>query len=107
MWSFSLDGQRQPVVKADVVATLHDRGQDRAGRLVDRMRDNAGILDANAVDALGLRVHRELQRLGEELQLGRRVAALIRALTPHLGFEGADPIRVVDVGCGLGPVRSA
>lgn len=91
-------------MKADVVATLHGRGQDRASRIVDRMLDDEGVLVADAVDALGLRVHRELQRLGEELQLGRRVAALVQTLIPRLGLDSADPIRVVDVGCGLGHV---
>jgi hypothetical protein len=97
MWSFGREGQRLPVVKADVVATLLGRGQDRAGRIVGRMLDDDGVLDANDVDALGLRVHCELQ-------LGRRVAALVQTLITGLGLNIADPIRVVDVGYGIGHV---
>ena len=64
-------------------------------------------LDSEAVDALGLRVHYELARLGEELQLDRRVAALVGALIRQLGLDSGEPIRVVDVGCGLGHVLRA
>jgi SAM-dependent methyltransferase len=60
------------------------------------------VLDPGYVDALGLRVHRELQRLGEELQLGRRVAALLRPVVETVRRRGAGQVRVVDVGCGLG-----
>jgi SAM-dependent methyltransferase len=50
-----------------------------------------------------LRVHRELQRLGEELQLPRRVAAELRpTIAPLVDDETNDPVRIVDIGCGLG-----
>jgi 2-polyprenyl-3-methyl-5-hydroxy-6-metoxy-1,4-benzoquinol methylase len=54
------------------------------------------------VDALGLRVHRELQRLGEELQFGRRVAAVLGPVVAELRRSVGSLVRIVDVGCGLG-----
>lgn len=88
------------VVRADAVELLRSRGQARAARIVERLPAPDGLLDVATVDALGLRIHRELQRLGEELQLGRRVASVVRTLLP----AGDEPARVVDVGCGLGHV---
>lgn len=107
LWAFSADGRRVPVVKADVVTALHARGQRRAARLVEAMPSVDGVLIADYVDALAIRVHAELQRLGEELQFARRVAAW---LTPHLWRlrrNGHRVVRVVDVGCGLGYVVRA
>jgi len=101
LWSFDGAGRRQPVEKQDVLTTLLERGQQRAARIVSRLPERDGGLDAREVDALGLRVHCELQRLGEELQLGRRVASLIGSLLLRPGLD-AGPIRLVDVGCGLG-----
>ena len=50
-------------------------------------------------------MHCELQRLGEELQLGRRVGELLAGwVRPMLAEDPARPVRVVDVGCGIGPV---
>lgn len=99
LWS----GSGDPVARAEAVGLLRSRGQARAARIVERLPARDEVLDPAAVDALGLRIHRELQRLGEELQLGRRVASLVRTLLP------ADdaPMRLVDVGCGLGHVLRA
>ncbi|MFJ2757052.1 methyltransferase domain-containing protein [Nocardioides sp. NPDC087217] len=96
LWSDS----GEPVVRAEAVALLRSRGQSRAARTVSLLPERDGLLDGDATDALGLRIHRELQRLGEELQLGRRVASVVRTLLP----AGSAPLRVVDVGCGLGHV---
>jgi len=96
LWSDS----GEPVVRAEAVALLRSRGQSRAARTVSLLPERDGLLDGDATDALGLRIHRELQRLGEELQLGRRVASVVRTLLP----AGDEPVRVVDVGCGLGHV---
>jgi SAM-dependent methyltransferase len=63
-----------------------------------------GYLVAEEVDALGVRIHCELQRLGEELQLGRRATSLIDELLPLLGLDDGRPVRLVDVGCGVGHV---
>lgn len=66
-----------------------------------RMPATDDVLDADAVDHLGIRVHCELQRLTEELQFARRVAATLGPLLDPLGADGRV-VRVVDLGCGLG-----
>lgn len=96
------DGTRTPIRRADVVAALRERGQHRAARIAGRLPVVPdGHLDLDAVDALVLRVHAELQRLNEELSQGRRAAAYLR---PVLARLGPGPVRLVDVGCGLGHV---
>jgi SAM-dependent methyltransferase len=101
LWPVGADGERRPVAKAEVMARLAGSGQRRGARIVSRMASVDGVLDAGYLDAVGVRVHCELQRLGEELQLGRRVAALLAPLAA--GLHGGA-VRVVDVGCGLGYV---
>ena len=103
LWPVDEKGRRRPVGQGTAVATLVANGQRRAARIVSAMPAAEDVLDLAYVDALGLRVHRELQRLGEELQFGRRAAALLRPLVDRLR-TGPGPIRVVDVGCGLGYV---
>jgi SAM-dependent methyltransferase len=100
LWAVTSSGERLPVPKAEVLARLGASGQRRARRIVSRMPASTGMLDDAHVDALGVRVHCELQRLTEELQLPRRVTALLKPLVS--GLPG--PVRVVDVGCGLGYV---
>lgn len=102
LWSVDADRAPLPVMKADLVARLTSLGQHHAARIVSRMPVVNGSLDPGYVDALGLRVHRELQRLGEELQFGRRVAALLGPVVTELRRSVGGPVRVVDVGCGLG-----
>jgi SAM-dependent methyltransferase len=63
------------------------------------------VLDEDAVDGLMIRVHCELQRLNEELQLPRRIAATLSDWArPLLLQQPGVRLRVVDVGCGLGYV---
>lgn len=97
LWSVDAAGARQPVRRCDVEAELVARGQRRAARIVRNVPTSDGVLVA---DALSLRVHAELQRLSEELQMGRRVAALLGPLVAAMSDDGA--VRIVDVGCGLG-----
>lgn len=104
LWPFDESGQRLPVERDAAADLLRSRGQHRAARIVRRMAATGGQIDTIAVDALGLRVHCELQRLGEELQLGRRVAELVADL---VGSLPPGPVRLVDVGCGLGHVLRA
>ncbi|WP_160142795.1 methyltransferase domain-containing protein [Cellulomonas algicola] len=98
------DGRRVPVRRADVVDELRVRGQGRAARLASRLPVRAGgVLDERAVDALLVRIHCELQRLEEELQQPRRCAELLRPWVEHWRAQDPDrPVRVVDVGCGIG-----
>lgn len=109
LWSMAADGAPVPVVKADVLERLRALGQRRAARIVSAMPAVDGILDRGYVDALGVRVHCELQRLGEELQLPRRIAAVLAPIVERVRRHrrGDGPVRVVDVGCGLGFVVRA
>ena len=43
-----------------------------------------------------------MQRLAEELVQGRRVVEALDPIVRRLRAESSDPVRVVDVGCGLG-----
>src|SRR5215831_2647796 len=102
LWSIDADGMRQAVSKADVLHRLRAQRQGRAARIVSAMPSAHGILDPGYVDALGFRVHCELQRLGEELQLARRVAASLSPLIERVRLRSTGPVRIVDIGCGLG-----
>lgn len=105
LWSLDEAGERNAVTRDGVVRILHARGQKRAARIVaDLPVTEAGELDPASVDALGLRIHFELQRLGEELQLWHRTVALIGELLPRLVSEPSSSVRLVDVGCGTGHV---
>ena len=107
LWSVDADGTPLAVSKAQVLELLSALGQRRAARIVSAMPAVGGILDSGYVDALGFRVHCELQRLGEELQLARRIAALLSPVVELVRSRGAGPVRVIDVGCGLGFVVRA
>lgn len=94
---------RRPVDKSAVVQRLRDVGDLRAARIVERLPDHQGVLDASHVDRLLVRVHCEMQRLAEEFQHGRRVCELLSPLLAAVERSGAPrPHRVVDVGCGTG-----
>ncbi|MDH2413874.1 methyltransferase domain-containing protein [Nocardioides sp. CER19] len=104
LWSFDQCGRRMPVMSAEAVSVLEMRGQHRAAKILRQVPTTGAELATDAVDELGLKVHRELSRLGEELQLGRRVASMVGALLQQLGLGTVTPVRLVDVGCGLGQV---
>ncbi|MCX5206507.1 class I SAM-dependent methyltransferase [Streptomyces sp. NBC_00237] len=95
---------RLPVRRADVVARLRAAGDHRGARIAAGLAcDEDGILDPQAVDRRLVAVHTELQRLSEELRLGERVAEVLRPLLAAIRTDPAvGPLRVVDVGCGLG-----
>lgn len=107
LWPVDVGGAPVPVPKADVLARLRAGGQHRAARIVSAMPAREGILDRDYVDALGLRVHCELQRLGEELQFAQRIAAWLCPIIKKIGQRGGRRVRVIDVGCGLGFVVRA
>ncbi len=97
---------RRPVARAEAEADFLAFGRRRAARIVASMpaRDD-GAIDPDAVDRRLLRVHVEMQRLSEEFQHGQRVAELLRPLLAAIRADDPPrPIRVVDVGCGLGYV---
>lgn len=96
--------ERLPVRRADVVRSFEAAGDRRGASIVRRLPvDAAGVLDAQAVDALLLRTHAELQRLSVELQVADRVAEVLVPLLQAVGSAGGRA-SVVDVGCGLGHV---
>jgi SAM-dependent methyltransferase len=97
-------GERVPVVKREVVARLREAGDTRAARIVERMPASGRFLDPGAVDRLFVRVHTELQRLGEELHMAGRFAELLAPILAVARAAGSGPLRIVDVGCGLGYV---
>ncbi|MFJ1754816.1 class I SAM-dependent methyltransferase [Kitasatospora sp. NPDC088134] len=97
-------GRRLPVRRAEAVELLRADGDLRAARLVAELpADRDGVLDPDAVDRLLIRVHTELQRLSEELRIGRRLVHLIGPLSTAIRATGhPGPFRLVDIGCGLG-----
>ncbi|MCF3120788.1 class I SAM-dependent methyltransferase [Streptomyces arenae] len=97
-------GERLPVRRADVVHRLTEAGDARGARIVERLpADREGTLDPHAVDRLLIRVHTEMQRLSEELRIGDRLLHLLGPLLDAARASGAPgPLRLVDVGCGLG-----
>ena len=98
-------GERRPVDLEAVASRLEASGQRRAARIARSLPSRGGFLDEQVADALMLRVHCELQRLGEELQLPRRMAETLTSWArPLLRAQPHAPLRVVDVGCGLGYV---
>jgi SAM-dependent methyltransferase len=103
LWSQAPDGTRLPVQQAVVVERLRLADQRRAARIASRLPTAEGVLVPTEVDALGIRIHRELQRLSEELQFGARVAAVLQPLVAELAVR-AGTVRIVDIGCGLGYV---
>jgi SAM-dependent methyltransferase len=98
-------GRRLPVLRAEVVRRLRESGDRRGARIAAALpADRDGVLDPLAVDRVLVSVHTELQRLSEELQIGRRLLHVLRplfgAIRAATGRPG--PYRLVDVGCGLG-----
>lgn len=94
--------ERRPVRLQDVLDRL---GPHPAGHRIARSLPTDGdYLVPEAMDALLVRCHRELQRLALELQTGARTAALIHRVWPELEARVDGPIRIVDVGCGIGYV---
>jgi SAM-dependent methyltransferase len=104
LWQADGHGGSRTARRAEIEASLRDRGQYRAARIVARMPCSQGAIDAEYLDALAIRVHCELLRLSEELQFGRRVQAHLTPMLASLRAASTGAIRVVDLGCGLGYV---
>lgn len=88
----------EPVRADEVIERLLANGQTSAARIVRRIPTVDGVLDRGSCDDLIIASHLELQRLSEELQQPRRIAAHWQ---PWLQRAGR-PARIVDVGCGTG-----
>lgn len=98
---------REPVFATDVIERLRCAGDHRAARIVQRMPAKAGVLEPESVDRLLVRVHTELQRLGEELHMAQRFAELLGPVLAVTRSAGSRSLRVVDIGCGVGYVIRA
>jgi len=95
--------QRLPVRKKDVTAIFEKFQNRQALRAIDQLPARNGILDGSQIDRLFLKVHWEMQRLAEEFYHGPRVYEVLRALIATLRAGGhSGPLRIVDVGCGIG-----
>src|SRR5690242_6548190 len=95
--------ERRPVSQRHVIERFASAGNARAVRVVEKIRAPDGILDPSAVDELLIAAHREIQRLSEEFEHGRRVLEMLLPLLAVIRESGAPPpYRLVDVGCGTG-----
>lgn len=95
---------RKSVSKAAVLTQLKALGQRQAIKVVESLPTNdEDILDPGTIDEMLIRGHREIQRLHEEFHLGYRVLEVLVPMVVALrATKVARPIRVIDVGCGLG-----
>jgi SAM-dependent methyltransferase len=96
--------ERRDVAKQAVLAGLRGRAPARALRVAEQLPVGEGaLLDRAAVDGILLRSHLELQRLEEEFRVAAIVAEVLAPLVAFVRARStARPIRVVDLGCGLG-----
>lgn len=93
---------RRPVSRAAVNATLERHGMRAGRRIVDAI-SGTEVLDEAAVDGVLVRSHSELQRLAVEFRNGVRLRQLLVPLLDVLRAHVPErPLRVVDIGCGLG-----
>lgn len=94
--------RRRPVHRAAVAEVLRRQGMREAGRILSTIPGD-DVLDESAIDDLLVRSHAELQRLGVEFRNGERLRRLLAPLLDVLRQHVPErPLRVVDIGCGLG-----
>jgi SAM-dependent methyltransferase len=95
--------ERRPVLRADVLARLEEAGESRPIRVVRSLPAPGGVIDPDVVDGVLVRSHLELQRLHEEFRVGAFVRDLVRPMLDLVRRVSSErPIRLVDIGCGLG-----
>jgi SAM-dependent methyltransferase len=96
--------ERRDVDGASVLARLTG-APARARRVARRLVRGGGPLDRREIDGILVRSHLELQRLQEEFHFGEVVRALLAPMIQLARDLTAErPIRVVDLGSGLGYV---
>jgi SAM-dependent methyltransferase len=94
---------RLPVNKSEIAGIFERFANKKALRVIEQIPAKDGLLDPMAVDRLMLAVHWEMQRLAEEFYHGHRVLRIVRATIEALRSNVLKgPIRIVDVGCGIG-----
>src|SRR5690349_21003863 len=93
--------ERHDVTLDAVLARLP--GPASARRAAAALAPGGGVLDRARVDEALVRSHLELQRLHEEFRVGALMRDLIAPMLAvvRAGAPGR-PLRVVDLGCGLG-----
>lgn len=92
---------RRPVRKQEVLGRLAHRAAPL--RIARALVEKDGLLDDAEVDGILVRSHLELQRLHEEFRVGALVRSLLVPLLDVVrGATMERPLRVVDIGCGLG-----
>lgn len=94
---------RRPVARQHVIDALRAAQNPRAARIVEAFPATRGVLDPDHVDGVLVRSHLELQRLHEEFLMGRRVREVLAPVLDAIRQHSAQrPLRVVDIGCGMG-----
>lgn len=93
---------RKPVSREAVRAALRRHGMRTAEQILDGI-PGGEVLDVATVDGILVRSHCELQRLSYEFRNGDRLLQLLRPLLTVLRERLTErPIRIVDIGCGMG-----
>ena len=97
--------KRRPVQRQALIDRFLADTNRRAARIISELKHHEGVLDPDAVDRLLVTVHYEMQQLAEEFFHGQRMSEYLCPLVSALRSGGASrPLRVVDVGCGIGYV---
>jgi 2-polyprenyl-3-methyl-5-hydroxy-6-metoxy-1,4-benzoquinol methylase len=93
---------RKPVKREAVRAVLRQHGMKTAEKILDGI-PGGDVLDEATVDGILVRSHCELQRLSFEFRNGHRLMQLLGPLLAVLREKLSErPIRIVDIGCGMG-----
>jgi SAM-dependent methyltransferase len=93
---------RRPVSREAVRGLLRQHHMRAAEAILDRI-PGGETLDAATVDGILVRSHCELQRLSYEFRNGQRLLQLLGPLLEVLrGTLTERPLRIVDIGCGMG-----
>jgi len=89
---------RRDVIKREAI----DRLPRKAQRIASVLAARGETFDPDVVDGVLLRSHLELQRLHEEFRVGELMRQLLVPVIDLVARAHDGPIRVVDLGCGLG-----
>lgn len=93
---------RRPVKREAVREVLRRHGMKTAEKILDGI-PGGEVLDEATVDRILVRSHCELQRLSFEFRNGDRLMQLLGPLLSLLRETLTErPIRIVDIGCGMG-----
>lgn len=95
---------RRDVTKQSILDRLRaGRAPRGAIRVAERLATDGAHVERAHVDGILIRSHLELQRLHEEFRVGETVRALLRPMLAVIRAAITErPIRIVDLGCGMG-----